>query len=234
MRHWVYNNQIPLLYFPLINFAPSFYPMDLSIISKIKQNLTGVLPGIEAQFRMAPKIRVPMKMDEYMKRNPNISAVLILLYPKEGEWHFVLMQRHAYNGMHSNQVSLPGGKREKKDQDTMHTAIREAQEELGIDLSGLEILGRLSDLYIQPSNYLVHPYIGYILNTPDFIPDNSEVKELIEVPLSDLSDPALIKQKEIKVADGFTLDAPYFDLKGYVVWGATAMILSEFLAVLET
>jgi 8-oxo-dGTP pyrophosphatase MutT (NUDIX family) len=208
-------------------------PMDFHFIEQLQENLKKPLPGLKAQFLMAPKIRVPMLMEDYMKKNPSLSAVLILLYPEYGDWNIVLTQRHSYNGMHSNQVSLPGGKNEKKDQNTEQTAIREAEEELGIDLSSIRILGRISDLYIQPSNYLVHPYVGYITETPAFRPEPGEVKELIEVPLTDLLDPETIKEKTITVANQYSLDAPYFDLKGYVVWGATAMILSEFLSILK-
>jgi 8-oxo-dGTP pyrophosphatase MutT (NUDIX family) len=207
--------------------------MNCNLIDQLEENLKKPLPGIEAQYKMAPVIRFPMKMEDYMKKNPFISAVLILLYPNKTKWYTVLMQRNEYNGMHSNQVSFPGGKMENSDKDTAATAIREAEEELGIHFASLKILGKLSDFYVQPSNYLIHPYVGAIDYRPEFIPDNNEVRELIETPVEILTKPETIKHKEFSVLDGFTFKAPYFDINGYVVWGATAMIISEFLAVIN-
>ena len=159
--------------------------------------------------------------------DPLRAAVLILLYPVKGELHVVFMKRNEYDGPHSGQVSFPGGAWEAQDLSLEHTAIRETREEMGIE-EDLEILGALTPLHIPVSNFLVFPFIAWLELTPVFSPDRSEVQYVIEVPLKDLLDPAA-RESETLVHHGKTIEAPYYRVGKEKIWGATAMMLSEFL-----
>jgi len=161
------------------------------------------------------------------------SAVLIFLYPENGTIRTVFILRTDYNGVHARQVSFPGGRLENSDHDIIETALREANEEVNIDHNKVRILGKLSDLYIPPSNFLVTPIVGCSQNKPDFVPDPSEVDEIIEADLAVIFDKNFLKNKIINVR-GYEIEAPYFDINGYVVWGATAMMLSELKDVIES
>jgi 8-oxo-dGTP pyrophosphatase MutT (NUDIX family) len=206
--------------------------IQFPIISQIENRLKQPLPGVEAQFKMAPAIRKPMDFADMMKNDPVKSSVLVLLYPKNGELSTILIKRNEYDGMHSNQVSLPGGKMDATDRDEAHTALREAEEEIGVIVNDIKLLGRLTTFYVQPSNFIVYPFVGYIDYTPEFKPDPNEVQHLIEAPLNKLRDKSSIKQADIKVRE-FVINAPYYDIDNHIVWGATAMILSEFVTILD-
>lgn len=165
-------------------------------------------------------------------KNPKLSAVLILMYDKEGEWHFPLMKRSDY-GPHKGQISLPGGKKEKTDFNLEQTALRETQEELGIDLSYVKVNGFLNDVYIPPSRFLVTPYVGIFQNSAiEFNPSDNEVKELIEVPLSELLSEKNFRQGSVPIAPDLNVQTKYFHLKNHIVWGATAIILNEFKQII--
>jgi len=207
--------------------------MQFPLITQLENRLKLPLPGVEAQFKMAPSLRTPMPFDEMMRKEPVKSSVLILLYPRNGELFTVLIKRNEYNGMHSNQVSLPGGKMDATDHDEAHTALREAEEETGIIAKDVILLGQLTTFYVQPSNFIVYPFVGYIPYTPDFKPDKNEVQFLIEAPVNLLIDKAIVKKTEIKAIRGIVLEAPYYDISGQIVWGATAMMLSEFVTILD-
>ncbi len=166
-------------------------------------------------------------------QNARPSGVLVAFYQKDGEWHIPLTLRHDYGGPHSGQVSFPGGKMEEGDGSIEYTALREAQEEIGITPQDVRVLGHLSDLYIPPSNFRVTPVVGFLPSAPEFAPDSFEVKELIETPLSLLRASATVKRKDIQISERFRLNAPYFDVYGNVVWGATAMMLSELLVIIN-
>jgi 8-oxo-dGTP pyrophosphatase MutT (NUDIX family) len=173
-------------------------------------------------------LRLPAQPDEHTR----ISAVLILFYPVENIIHIPLMVRPVYKGVHSGQVSLPGGRREEGDHTLMETALREAKEEIGVVPGQIEILGTLSELYVPASNFLVLPVVGATSQRPDFKPDPYEVDRLLEVPLDEIQDVTRIGSKEIVVRDTITIQAPYYDLQGQTVWGATAMIISELNTIL--
>ena len=158
---------------------------------------------------------------------------MILLYRKEGRWYFPLIQRPDYDGVHAKQMSFPGGKMDDSDPNLTATAIREAEEEIGVKVDDESIIGHLSDLYIVASNFNVKPAVAVYDGTPLFKADEYEVEEIIEVSLEDLLDDALIKEKPIKISYGVTIQAPYFHLNGKVVWGATAMMLSELKTILN-
>ena len=196
-------------------------------IAQLQINLTRDLPGPEAQFKMAPDLRLGDEHSEY-----KTAAVLILLYEKEGEVCTVLIKRPEYPGTHSNQVSFPGGKCEEGDPDLQHTALRETREELGIKDSDIQVLGELSRLKIPVSGIEVLPFVGYYPGIPEFSPDPKEVRYLIETPLRDLLNPDT-RQERMKTILFKLVRVPYYNIQGNHVWGATAMILSEFLELIR-
>jgi len=143
------------------------------------------------------------------------------------------MRRPDYSGIHSRQISLPGGKFEKTDRDLVETAIREAKEEVGIEPSAVNIIGTLTPLYIPPSNYIVTPVAGWSEHRPEFIRDPREVEEIIEISLADFLDDRNIKTKRIKLFLGLSTNLPCYYIGGNIIWGATAMMLSEFRTILK-
>lgn len=190
------------------------------------------LPGRAAQLKMAA---YKARFSVLPSQNARLAAVLILLYPKS-KWHTVFIQRvsNKSKDRHSGQMSFPGGKFEESDRTLSYAALREAEEEIGIDASKVNLLGPLTDLYIPVSNFLVHPFVGTIDYTPEFKPEASEVSKIVEAPLSLLQDSETRAFKNIQVSPELTLpNVPYFNVHGHVVWGATAMILNEFLELLE-
>jgi 8-oxo-dGTP pyrophosphatase MutT (NUDIX family) len=187
------------------------------------ERLQGRLPGEKAQLMMAPTFRGGFPQQD----EPARAAVLALLYPSGGETHLVFMKRNEYDGPHSAQISFPGGAWETKDGSLKNTAIRETREELGI-YSGIEILGRLTPLYIPVSHFKVFPFLGWSSCKPLFRPDASEVQYLIEVSLRELLDPENT-QSEVMHHHGRSIEAPFYQVGTEKIWGATAMMLSEVL-----
>jgi 8-oxo-dGTP pyrophosphatase MutT (NUDIX family) len=160
--------------------------------------------------------------------NPPLkSAVLLLLYPKEGQLYFPIIRRPVYNGMHSGQMALPGGKKEELDASLEQTAVREACEEIGICSSDIRILGHLTELFIAVTNIQVLPVVAFARHEPSFVLDAHEVDELFRIPLTDLLNPEL-KKRELWDLRGQEVEVPFYHLSNHKVWGATAMILSEF------
>jgi len=204
-----------------------------AFVTALENRLRRKLPGEEAQFKMAPSLRPRPDYDAPYMQSAKRSAVLVLLYPVKAVAHTVLILRPQYEGVHAGQVSFPGGRHEEADDSLEHTALREAEEEVGIEPQQVQVAGRLTQLYIPPSSFLVHPVIGYTRQRPGFTPDSQEVDRIIEVDILTLLDDAIIGQKDIPVRGGFRLDAPYFNVQGHTVWGATAMMISELRAVLQ-
>lgn len=208
--------------------------MHIEFIRRLKTALQGDLPGRLAHNKMMSYDRPTA--DEALKIDPEvrIGAVLMLLYPIDNKLHTLLMLRPVYKGTHSGQISFPGGKMEKEDIDTIATALRETQEEAGVIPDTVEILGKLSDVYIPPSRYLVKPYIGFAAERPELIPDPREVDALIEAPIEALLEKNNVREKSIFIsALNAKVRAKYFDVSGHTVWGATAMMISEFNAIVE-
>lgn len=187
------------------------------------------LPGLESQLKMAPSMRQKAldSMKDKMK-TARKSAVLVLCYPDENyQTRFALILRKTYKGVHSNQVGLPGGQVEEEDVDFTATALRETYEEIGVPKENVVATCALTETYIPPSNFYVQPFIGYTATTPSFILQESEVETLLQVTLQDLLDDASVIEKRLTTSYAVDIIAPAFKLNDYVVWGATAMMLSE-------
>ena len=185
------------------------------------------LGGIDSQFKMAPDIRKEIDFGSIVKPDAKSAAVLALFYPhKDNETYLLLTQRASYNGTHSAQISFPGGKIEKSDPNLAYTAVRETYEETAVPMSDVSIIKELTKTYIPPSNFWVSPFIASIQYRPEFIA-NHEVSTLIEVKLSDVLDDNAVVIKNMSTSYMKSVDVPCFKLNNYVVWGATAMILSE-------
>jgi 8-oxo-dGTP pyrophosphatase MutT (NUDIX family) len=207
--------------------------LDLNLLSfaQVRQALSlSDFDSAAAQRRMMPIVRLPQAF--VTDAAPKHAAVLLLLYEREGELHFVLMRRAEQTGVHSGQISLPGGRREA-DESPVQTALRETHEELGVAPALVEVIGALSALYIPPSNFLVQPIVGRCAVQPCWQPKQDEVAEVIEVPLRLLFDDAL-KGAEETTRYGLPFRILYYDLLGHKVWGATASILSELEMRLRT
>ncbi|MCB0629612.1 MAG: CoA pyrophosphatase [Saprospiraceae bacterium] len=203
----------------------------LDFINRIGEQLQHPLPGEEAQYRMATAFRYkrapapPTAMD---------AGVLALFYPKEGDWHIVLIERASRyeNDQHKGQISFPGGRYEDTDSSLEFTAVRESEEEIGINRNEITVLGKLTELYIPVSNFLVHPYVAYAERRPDFQPQPSEVAAILEVPFEHFYQKKNVRKMDMTVRGDLLLrEVPYFDIRGKVLWGATAMMISELLAV---
>ncbi|MBA3662789.1 MAG: CoA pyrophosphatase [Bacteroidetes bacterium] len=204
------------------------------IINNIIQKLKEPLPGETAQYIMAPSERG--KLADYGDASKfKMSAVLLVICRDEDNELFIpLTERFAYDGVHSGQVSLPGGKFEPADGDLTATALRECEEEIGLK-DNVQILGTLSRLYIPVSNFLVQPVVAYCTSPHVFMtPHVREVKQIVRLYLDALMDEALVKDGMITVFNNGKRKAPYFEIEGLKVWGATAMILSEFKVLLKT
>lgn len=198
----------------------------------LRQRLSLPLPGTEAQYKMANAERRINLARFKIPENPKKGAVLILLYESKGIIKFPLIVRPVYDGVHSGQISLPGGGVNENDENLEDTALRETEEETGVFKNKIEVVGRLSNLYIPPSNYLVTPVVGIYHVKPKFIPDKKEVARIVEMDVEKIMDETLINEKKIKLSNGVSVLTPYFDLNGLIIWGATAMILSEFKTIL--
>ena len=202
-------------------------------IKDLTNRLKKPLPGKNAHKKMASKVRLDELKFEYDTSNATLSSVLILLFKDADVIKTVFILRQTYDGIHSGQVSFPGGRLEENDESLIETALRESREEVNIDPEKVQIIGTLTEMYIPPSNYLVLPVIGYQHSRPDFLPEKSEVAEIIETDLAFLFNDKLIKETLLDVR-GYKIQAPYFDVDGHIIWGATAMILSELKEIIES
>ena len=200
---------------------------------KLKAELLSTLPGVDAHLRLAPEMRINDLKIGITPDHAIESSVLIILYPVNSRLHTVVILRNEYDGTHSGQISLPGGKSEESDVDFEHTALREAQEEIGIIPSTLEVIGQLSRFYVRPSNFVINPYIAYCAQRPDFIPDATEVQRIIEVDIFAEINPDRIVNRTITFKNNMQVNAPGFEVGLEFMWGATAMIFSELIQVLK-
>ncbi len=192
-------------------------------IEHIKKKLNNPLPGRGAQLRMAPKNRDVLPPD---KDKSKLAAVSVILFQSNiDELGLYLIKRTEYPGHHSGQISFPGGKKEHKDDDLLHTSIRETKEEIGLNLSRENLVGQLTPLFIPVSNFLVHPFVFYLNAYKEPSPDNREVEQVINCSVRMLK--ACMHEQSVIEIGGKKIHTPYYNIQHHVVWGATAMILSE-------
>ncbi|RLD63441.1 MAG: coenzyme A pyrophosphatase [Bacteroidetes bacterium] len=199
-----------------------------SFIERLKYQLSKELPGESAHKIMSPSFR----FNNYSSKSPVKSSVLILLYPYNNDIYTVLIKRAEYDGFHSAQISFPGGKYESSDNVLSQTALRETYEEIGIEPELIKIIGPISSIYIPISNYTAQPFIGYVNKKPDFKIDTFEVSNVINVKISELLDNVNKKNGLFKVGNK-KIQAPYYNANGNKIWGATAMVLCEFIKIVK-
>lgn len=189
----------------------------------------------DAHAKMAPLERISfLKEENYLDKNPRLAAVLMLFYPKFGETHLALIVRNTYPGVHSSQIGFPGGKVEDIDKDFADTALRETHEEVGVHPQKVEIIKPFSRIYIPPSNFLVSPYMGICHEEVSFIPDMDEVKRVLEFPLSLFLDEKSITKVKMTTSYAVDIEVPAFVVDKYIVWGATAMMMSELKETIKS
>lgn len=193
------------------------------------------LIGAKAHAEMSPNLlNRELNELEIKKRNPKNAAVMALFYPNQNkETHLVLILRNTYKGVHSAQIGFPGGREEVIDKDLAETALRETYEEVGVPPEEVEVLKKISSIYIPPSNFWVQPYIGICQITPTFVRQESEVKEILEIKLDDFLDDKNLVEKNISASYAQNVNVPAFLLNDQIVWGATAMMLSEVKGILK-
>ena len=191
------------------------------------------LPGKQAHKELAP-YRNEIELD-FKNKNPKIASTLLLIYPRDGKTFFCLIERQEYEGTHSNLISFPGVKN-ASGESMKETALRETKEEIGVDPISINIIGELTQVFVPPSNFLIHPFVGYCDFTPVFKASEREVKRIIEVNIEELFKKDVIKIKKMsfkKISGNVNYEVPYLDLNNKIVWGATSVILNEFRKMLQ-
>ncbi len=211
-------------------------PMDFNLFSKLIPKIKDLpLPGEASHFKMAPAERIELMQEtSYRHTNAKQAGVLALFYPNlEHHTNLLLILRKTYEGIHSNQIGFPGGKFEIGDRDLSITALRETEEEVGVPQDQIEILRAISKVYIPPSNFEVHPFVGLYQSTGPFVLEEAEVAELVEVSFDDFMDDTKIFVQSMSTSYAREIEVPAFHLNGHTVWGATAMMLSEIKELMK-
>jgi 8-oxo-dGTP pyrophosphatase MutT (NUDIX family) len=209
--------------------------MDFQYFLEYVPNLAEAeLPAMEAHIKMAPFERIESLKNYAVENNsPRMAAVMMLFYPKNRITHLVLIVRNSYEGVHSGQIAFPGGKYETEDEIFSKTALRETQEEVGVSPAIIDVIKAFTQVYVPPSNFIVHPFLGICKEEICFVLDPSEVSSIIELPLSVFLNDEILIESKISTSYAKEINVPAFDIEGHVVWGATAMILSELKDVLK-
>lgn len=212
----------------LLHFMKAFE----KLINRLEERLQLPLPGLVEQLRLAPITRLNELKEIKIPGNARQSAVLALFYPQYGDIGLLLIKRAVDDTVHSGQISFPGGKKEKTDKSLQETALRETYEEVGIAPENISIIGILSKMYIPPSNFEVQPFVGFMKNDPQ-LSTNYEVESVLKVPVSELTGADSIQYKTIKGRDGKWYEVPCYFVQDEIIWGATAMMLSELIAIIS-
>jgi 8-oxo-dGTP pyrophosphatase MutT (NUDIX family) len=202
------------------------------VARRLKEEIIKGLPGTEIQWQMASSDRMVKNFPRKPGPDAKVAAVLILLFPEKGSVHTVLMQRPEYKGVHGGQISFPGGKKEPSDKDIIHTAIREAHEETGLNQEDISVIDTLTPLFIPVSNTLVTPVVAWTKIKPEFRHHPGEVVFLFDAEISKLLDSSIIRTKPMEI-HGEMINVKYYDYDGNVIWGATAMMLHELLTIIR-
>lgn len=205
--------------------------MYSSILKYLEEALHRELPGLEAHAKMLPPGRRLKTMEDELD-SVKQSSILLLLFPEGEQIYTCLTRRPPTMTFHPGQISFPGGKVEKEDLSAEMTALREAREEIGIDTSNIRILGKLSDLYVEVSRFSIQPFLAWADKKPEFLINIGEVEDLILFPLSDFVSNETISETELDTVTGPLL-IKYYPFNGEIIWGATAMILSELIEILK-
>jgi 8-oxo-dGTP pyrophosphatase MutT (NUDIX family) len=201
-------------------------------IKNIEQKIQEGLPGMHSQIKMVSDTFKNRYFDMQPNEQTREGGVLILLYPEENQLHIPFILRPATEkGVHSGQVAFPGGKKEETDKDLINTALREAEEEVHLDTSQITVIGQLSPLFVFASNFMVYPTLAYTEKPPILKPNPEEVAEIFSANVEHLKHPQTIKKTTIKTPQ-YTFETPYYDVNGKIIWGATAMMLSELLEII--
>lgn len=198
-----------------------------SLIQLLEKKLLGDKPGLDAQLKMIPRPRPGHRRYDEVEASCARAGVLVLLYPWNDSLFLALTRRTEQVRFHQAQISFPGG-RQEPGEDLVQTALRETEEELGVQPDLPRLLGMLTPLYIPPSNTCIHPVVAFLPERPEFIRSPKEVEEVIEVPLAHLRDP-LNLHEEVWTIRGIPVRVPFYLFKGHKIWGATAMVLAELL-----
>ncbi len=203
-------------------------------VNQLDLRLTQELPGVDAQLKMVPITR-QIELEKRKKtESPKESAILILFYPYKNEIYIAFIKRQSYDGVHSGQIAFPGGKYEQSDNSLTDTALREAHEEIGVNKESVNIIGNLSSIYIPPSNFNVLPVIGFSKSRPELKKDPLEVDEIIEITLSQLLNPKNNQNRDILRPNQLRVNVPCYYINGHIIWGATSMIISELIDVINS
>lgn len=210
--------------------------MDFQDFLQIVPHLAAAnLPGEEAHNIMVPEERLRiLKSINFDEIKPKNAGVMMLFYPKAGETHLVLIVRNSYEGVHSSQIAFPGGKHEKGDADFEQTALRETYEEIGVQPDKIHVLKAFTHLYIPPSNFMVYPFLGICMDEITFYPNPNEVAGIIELPLTAFLSESIVVNAKINASYAKSIEVPVFKIDEHIVWGATAMMLSELKIVLNS
>lgn len=201
------------------------------IEESLRAGLMGTLPGVDAQMRFVPTPTRPGWRIDHYPEDARIAAALLLLYPREHDVAIPLTVRASGLAHHAGQISLPGGATDPGEA-LAAAALREASEEIGVNPAAVRILGELTPVYVLVSGFTLHPIVGVTDTRPQFSPAPGEVEEVVEVAIDDLRDASRIR-KGTHLREGVAIEYPYFDLAGHHVWGATAMVLGEFVCLLQ-
>lgn len=205
--------------------------MDVNFIHRLEKRLYNDLPGEDFQNIMAP-----IGSEQYRNIAPDhkVACVLALIFPKDDEWHLCFIERaHQHpDDKHAGQISFPGGKFDDNDYSFEDCALRETYEEIGVPPDNIGILGALTPLYVYVSNFLVHPFVGFTSEYPDFKPQLSEVSSIIELPIEHITKEKNKGKTDIHVRNITLSNTPYYNINGKKLWGATAMIVSELEQIL--
>lgn len=191
------------------------------------------LPGDEFQNKMSPIVnneKYKQPLDSH-----KVACVMALLHPKQEELYVTFIKRAASHpdDKHAGQIGFPGGKMEAEDESLIMCALRETEEEIGVPMKDIEVIGQLTSLYVFASDFMVYPFVGYLDYNPTYTPQVEEVAGIYEVPVRNLIDPAFKVSRKVKLSEGFYMDAPGYDIEGDFLWGATAMISSELESMLS-